>query len=75
MKWFKPLNIVVASIFILFTISSFHSDNNKNYKTLWQEVADLESKGLPKSALSIVNQIYSKATAENNAPQIIKAVI
>ncbi|MEA3476772.1 MAG: alpha-2-macroglobulin family protein, partial [Bacteroidota bacterium] len=46
-----------------------------DYEKLWEEVQALTEKGLPKSALEIVDNIYTKAKKENNAPQFIKAVI
>ncbi|MCP4131455.1 MAG: hypothetical protein GY754_10780, partial [bacterium] len=45
------------------------------YKTLWKSVEDYRGKGLPKSSLKVVNRIYSKASKEENAGQIIKALI
>jgi uncharacterized protein YfaS (alpha-2-macroglobulin family) len=46
-----------------------------NYAKDWKTVDDLAKKGLNKSALDIVTQIYKKAKAENNAAQLVKAII
>lgn len=46
-----------------------------NYSKDWKTVDDFEKKGLNKSALEVVNQIYKKAKAENNTAQIVKAII
>src|SRR5687768_1077769 len=46
-----------------------------NYGKQWQKIDSLENKGLPKSALEIVNKIYAQAKAEKNAAQFIKAII
>jgi len=46
----------------------------ENYKNLWQEVHKLETENLPKSALKIVNTIYTKAENSQNSPQIIKCL-
>ncbi|MCU0355489.1 MAG: hypothetical protein MUD08_17380, partial [Cytophagales bacterium] len=46
-----------------------------DYNKAWKQVYDYESKGLPESALKVVNEIYDKANAQKNAPQLVKAVI
>lgn len=46
-----------------------------SYGQLWFRVDSLTKKGLSKSALESVKTIYKKAKAENNAPQLVKAVI
>jgi len=48
---------------------------NKDFDKLWAEVDSLNIKGLPKSALEVVESIYIKAKKENNTPQYLKAVI
>ncbi len=49
--------------------------DSKNYKKDWKKVDSLENKGLTKSALKVVDEIYAKAKKENNSEQIIKAVV
>ncbi|SFF31956.1 alpha-2-macroglobulin family protein [Thermoflexibacter ruber] len=49
--------------------------DDKNYKSDWKKVDSLEKKGLVESALKIVDEIYAKAKKDNNAEQIIKAVL
>lgn len=46
-----------------------------NYAELWAKVDSLEKDGLYKSALDVVNTIFSKAQDDSNAPQIVKSVI
>lgn len=46
-----------------------------SYDDVWKDVAEFENKGLPKSALELVNAIYSKAKEDNNHAQLIKAII
>ncbi len=46
-----------------------------DYSTLWKQVEDFNRKGLPKSALKVVEEIYKKAKANNNAGQLVKALI
>lgn len=47
----------------------------KDYTRLWEEVTKLEEQSLPQSALKEVDVIYKKALAENNGPELIKALI
>ena len=47
----------------------------KDYPKLWEKVDSLEAKGLPKSALEVVNEIYAKAKKVENNPQMVKAYI
>ena len=72
---------------VLFTIISFGFNgivpDNKpiklnrgdNYKSAWEKVDSLENKGLPKSALEIVEKIYTDAKKDNNYNQVIKSFI
>ncbi|MDR1682762.1 MAG: hypothetical protein LBS25_05175 [Candidatus Symbiothrix sp.] len=41
----------------------------------WEQVAELEEQSLPKSALEVVNRIYSDAVKTGNSPEKIKALI
>lgn len=49
----------------------YYSDYDKD----WITVDSLVNYGLPKSALEIVEKIYAKAKAENNAPNFVKAIM
>ncbi|MEM7184742.1 MAG: MG2 domain-containing protein, partial [Spirochaetota bacterium] len=51
------------------------SISSGSYSQLWLDVKKQEKKGLPKSALKIVNQIYAKAKKETNPSQYIKSII
>jgi len=46
-----------------------------SYEKLWARVDSFQNKGLPKSALEVVNVIYEKAKTEKNDPQLVKAYI
>ncbi len=46
-----------------------------SYEQQWARIDSLTKKGLNKSALEVVMSIYKKAKAENNPPQLVKAVI
>ena len=69
----KTLNHFFLFLALFFQVSCF--SQSKNYEKDWADVDSLESKGLPKSALEIVNRIYRKASGEKNSPQIVKAMI
>lgn len=71
----KPLRVLFFSITFLIVFSSFQMDDKTDFKEKWKIVNEYESKGLPKSALEIVNEIYQLAQNEENNAQIIKAVI
>jgi len=47
----------------------------KSYDTLWKEIAFFKKKGLPKSALEVINKIYDKAKKENSIGQSLKALL
>src|SRR5690606_19819914 len=46
-----------------------------DYNSQWQKVEEFQKKGLTRSALSEVENIYRAATKSNNDPQIIKALL
>ena len=46
-----------------------------DYDRLWAKVDSLEGEGLPRSAWDIVEQILDRARAENNEPQLLKALL
>src|SRR5690606_16397190 len=46
-----------------------------NYENAWKQVQEHENKGLPESALKVVNEIYTHAKSENNPSQLVKAII
>jgi len=61
---------------VLFTNTDWLKFNKTDsYKTEWAKVDSLEKRGLPKSAIEIVNRIYDKAKKSNNSPQLIKSII
>ena len=48
---------------------------NEDYGTLWDEVAAHEKKGLYKSAITKVEEIFTEAKKDKNTPQVVKALI
>ncbi|MFN8255114.1 MAG: alpha-2-macroglobulin family protein [Bacteroidales bacterium] len=50
-------------------------DAKEKYKPEWKTVDSLDQLGLPKSALLVVESIYTKAKADQNNDQVLKAII
>lgn len=46
-----------------------------NFSSAWKEVDDFVSKGLPESALKVLNEIEKQARDRNNAGELVKAYI
>ncbi len=46
-----------------------------DYNKAWKQVSEFEGKGLPESALKVVNEIYAKASADKKSDQLVKAII
>ncbi|MDX1957948.1 MAG: alpha-2-macroglobulin family protein [Leptospiraceae bacterium] len=78
---FKFLFTFVLSIFILFPQFSFAQEENDmqnsklEYEKLWQKVSAEEQKGLPRSALKVVNEIYSLSKKKENHSEFLKSLI
>ncbi|MCK4663249.1 MAG: hypothetical protein KAT68_10310 [Bacteroidales bacterium] len=77
---FYLLSLIIISVLILgFTIKSQvfkpEYNNGKKFKKEWAKVDSLEKKGLPKSALQIVDKIYKESKSENISDQLIKSLI
>ncbi|TDE12794.1 alpha-2-macroglobulin family protein [Dyadobacter psychrotolerans] len=74
----KSLCRSIQSIFLimlLFALAATGQNTVKTYHNHWKTVDDFQNKGLPKSALEEVRNIYQKAKKEKNNPQLIKAAI
>ncbi|MFL5764493.1 MAG: alpha-2-macroglobulin family protein [Bacteroidia bacterium] len=74
----------IASVAGAVTVTAYQTNSKpavlvfpkgSTYAREWKKVDSLAGKGLTKSALDVVNGIYDKAKAENNAPQFVKAII
>ena len=65
---------IVTSTKILENTKTNEFNFNGNYKKAWKKVDSLEQKGLTRSALEIVEDIYKTAKKENNHPQFIKSI-
>jgi hypothetical protein len=79
---FYLVAVVILFSLLAFGFSNFTPDNKPinltvgdNYKLEWNKIDSLDKKGLPKSALKLVNKIYADAKKNNNSNQIIKSFI
>lgn len=76
---------IFISLLILLQLVAFQSSTspekwipfpeNEKFTAEWKKVDELEKKGLPKSAMEIVDQIYASAKRSHNAEQVAKALI
>ena len=64
----KKITITILMITLFSTITNAQN----NFNNLWLKVERFEVDNLPKSALKIVEEIYTKAEKEDNSAQIIK---
>src|SRR5437868_2421722 len=55
--------------------ADFIINKGDSYDKLWKRVDSCNNKGLTESALKVVEVIYDKAKADNNAAQFVKAVL
>ncbi len=51
------------------------AQKNYNYDTAWKKVEAFQQKGLPKSALEVVNRIYTEAKGSRQEAQQVKALV
>jgi uncharacterized protein YfaS (alpha-2-macroglobulin family) len=70
----KRIAISIMTI-VLFSTLSVAQQHLDSYPELWQKVQQLESEKLPKSALRIVEIIYTKSKKEHNTAQLTKSLI
>lgn len=63
------------SILMIILFANYSQAQSGSYEKLWKDVENFEKKGLPKSALEIVNQIFDKAKKDANSKQQIKTLI
>ena len=61
------------TLFMMIAFSTLLNAQN-SYTNLWEKVQKFEVDNLPKSALKVVDDIYTQAQKEKNSPQIIKTL-
>ena len=47
----------------------------QSYEKLWKQVEQAQQKSLPQTVVRLTGEIYQKAKAEKNSPQMLKAYI
>lgn len=74
--------LTLAGFAVMTAAAYFHNksytylgDTGQPYEKLWKKVDSCYNKGLTESALKVVEIIYTKAKAEKNSPQLIKALL
>jgi len=66
--------IAITTIFTIGVMKG-NAQSVKNYESDWKSVEAQIQKGLPASALDIVKKIYTKAKADKQDAQIVKALV
>jgi len=70
------LKKITSTLFLLLINFIYvHAQNNNDYSTEWKKVAELEKKGLTRSALEQVVSIFDQAVAAGNEAQQIKSAM
>ncbi len=66
----------IGGIMLLIALLGFTNFTMKdNYGDLWKKVIELENERKPKSALAVVEKIYTKASKEKEIIQLTKSII
>ena len=71
----KRVIFVLVIVFLFASVFVSYGQEKNDYKKEWGRVDSLLGKGLPKSALEVVDKIYKVAKQENNSGQFVKTVI
>ncbi len=69
------LLIVVITLCSFYGSSQTSFDMKKSYDFYWKKIDSLEMAGLPRTALTEVENVYNKAKTENNTGQLLKSLI
>lgn len=76
MKNYKSIfRFGLMAALILMINPAFMKPDDKPYEELWKEVDALMEKGLPRSALEVIDVVQQKALTENQGQQLLKAAI
>ncbi|MGV8816014.1 MAG: alpha-2-macroglobulin family protein [Gelidibacter sp.] len=63
------------AVFMVVFFANFTQAQSNNYEKLWKQVEKLESVGLTKSALEVVDQISKLAFTDKNTSQHVKSLL
>ncbi|MGB3608274.1 MAG: alpha-2-macroglobulin, partial [Psychroserpens sp.] len=69
------MKLIISALMIVLFANFSNAQTLDDYPELWKKVSDFENKGLPKSALKIVETIEKKAKASQNQSQQIKTLL
>jgi len=76
MKKYKTIfRFGLLAALILMINPAFMKPDDRPYEELWKEVDALMEKGLPRSALEVIDVVQQKALTENQGQQLLKAAI
>ena len=64
---------ITSTLIMILAFASISNAQN-SFENLWLQVEGFEIDNLPKSALKIVDKIYTEAEKEHNSPQLIKSL-
>lgn len=78
----QVMNCLLTIILLFLTVLPANAQKNRpvdrndpTYTRDWKRADSLAKSGLLKSALAVVNQIYTRAKADRNDPQVVKAAM
>lgn len=75
----KNTLLILGFLFILFHWGYAQTNktpmNSFDFEKAWKQVTEHENNGLPESALKVVNEIAEQAKNQNNAGELVKAII
>jgi uncharacterized protein YfaS (alpha-2-macroglobulin family) len=71
--FFKGVFLILLFFYCASTV--YGQKATSDFKNRWKQIDSLVDKGLPKSALSAVDKIYTLSKSQKNDPQIIKALL
>jgi uncharacterized protein YfaS (alpha-2-macroglobulin family) len=71
---FALIAVVVSALLISFAYGRPMNDNESRDQ-LWKQVKTARGKGLPKTEMKLLQQIYEKAIQENDAPDAVRAML
>ena len=64
----------ICTVFVLLLVMlTFAVARAQTYEKLWKQVVQAEKKDLPQTVISLTSEIYRKAKAEKEVPQMLKA--
>lgn len=69
------MRIKLICIIVLLSMGMMSWTHAQSYDRLWKQVEQAQQKSLPQTVVRLTGEIYQKAKAEKNSPQMLKAYI